>query len=328
MTSGEAATASPSDQGVRCATWARSVGLAPAGTAGCQRGFVVVDWPLPWPRDIGEVPELGELVTLAREHGLRVQGRVPTLGRPRRVTLYSDRSGPGGFTRYHHDTMDAGPGRGSDVEAALAALLAGPGDAARDGAPGDEAPPDIGEILVCTHGRRDSCCGSAGTALFAELAGTGPSVAAAAVGDRPVGRTSHTGGHRFAPTALLLPEGTAWAFADADLLRRVATRSGPLDDVVARYRGCTGLTSPAVQCVEGAVLAEMGWPLLDSARRGEELPDGGVRLSVTGPDGTASVWEATVTAGRTVAVPDCGRPLDEARKTETEREVHDLTRVA
>lgn len=76
------------------------------------------------------------------------------------------------------------------------------------------------DVLICTHGRRDVCCGKFGTALALRaekvLRGTGVRIR----------RTSHLGGHRFAPTALVLPEGTLWAFADDDLLVRLIERSG------------------------------------------------------------------------------------------------------
>ena len=48
-------------------------------------------------------------------------------------------------------------------------------------------------LLVCTHGGRDRCCGSDGTRLFQALFPP-PGVR--------VWRTSHTAGHRFAPTAI------------------------------------------------------------------------------------------------------------------------------
>jgi hypothetical protein len=53
-------------------------------------------------------------------------------------------------------------------------------------------------LLVCVHGRRDRCCAIAGRPVAAALAAT----AAEAVWE-----CSHLGGHRFAPTALLLPYG-------------------------------------------------------------------------------------------------------------------------
>ncbi|MGH9060290.1 MAG: hypothetical protein ACRDZY_12365, partial [Acidimicrobiales bacterium] len=88
-----------------------------------------------------------------------------------------------------------------------------------------------------------------------------------------------------------------------------------------------------------------GWSLLASGRAGEELADGRVQLTVSDPGpatsapagagrppsawaaATPSVWEARVGPGRTMPVPDCGGPIDQARKTETELRLSDLTRV-
>jgi hypothetical protein len=53
-------------------------------------------------------------------------------------------------------------------------------------------------LLVCTHGSRDRCCGRLGGELFSLLLGEAPTM---------VWQSSHLGGHRFAPTALSLPDG-------------------------------------------------------------------------------------------------------------------------
>jgi len=169
------------------------------------------------------------------------------------------------------------------------------------------------DVLVCSHGRRDRCCGSLGTSLAQEL-----------ISDpRPLGeqvrvwRTSHTGGHRFAATAIVLPHGTAWAFCDAELLERVAQREGPIESLLWRYRGCSGLSSPAVQVLERAVLNEMGWPLFDMSRRGNELGQDRVEFVVDDVvRGHSVVWEATVRVAREVLIPDCGLPIELAEKTE------------
>lgn len=69
----------------------------------------------------------------------------------------------------------------------------------------DGVPPGWGRtdpdplLLVCANGRRDRCCGHAGRRL-AESLWNRPG------GDRVLTCT-HLGGHRFAPTALLLPSG-------------------------------------------------------------------------------------------------------------------------
>ena len=69
-----------------------------------------------------------------------------------------------------------------------------------------EHPQDIGlgspQVLVCTHGTRDRCCGVLGGAIFAQLRTRLQSILPDAVW-----QVSHLGGHRFAPTALCLPLG-------------------------------------------------------------------------------------------------------------------------
>jgi hypothetical protein len=140
-----------------------------------------------------------------------------------------------------------------------------------------------------------------------------------------VWRTSHTGGHRFAATAVVLPEGTSWAFCDRDALERVVRRNGPIEDLLPRYRGCAGMGTPAIQALERAVLGEMGWPLLEMARRGSsrgELTE----LVVEEPDGCTATWEAVVRVGREVPVPDCGQPIELATKTEPQLVVQGLRR--
>jgi hypothetical protein len=64
-------------------------------------------------------------------------------------------------------------------------------------------PPGLGEPvdhdvwLLCAHGRRDACCALRGRPVAAALATAGAEV----------WETTHTGGHRFAATAVVLPDG-------------------------------------------------------------------------------------------------------------------------
>ena len=60
-------------------------------------------------------------------------------------------------------------------------------------------------LLVCTHGRRDRCCAVDGRALARAVAATGES---------DVWESTHLGGHRFAPTALVLPTGYLYGRLD------------------------------------------------------------------------------------------------------------------
>jgi hypothetical protein len=280
--------------GVRCAPWTREHGVDPIGSIGTPQSFIFIEWPLPWPRDIGEVEALVPLYPELDSAGGRLQGLVPLDGTVRRLLFYGRPEGA--FTRFYGRELVVAPGQ--EVDAARR-LLAGDGsEIVRT------------DVMVCTHGRRDRCCGSMGTTLAMELLAN-PGL----LGSRAqTWRTSHTGGHRFAPTALIFPEGTCWAFADADLLGSVSKRQGSAADVVASYRGGAGMGSSRIQVIERAVLAEVGWGLLDQARWGEEEDDGTVRLHVEG----AGVWEGRVVSGRVLPAPDCGGAPADARKTNAE----------
>ncbi len=175
------------------------------------------------------------------------------------------------------------------------------------------------DLLVCTHGRRDVCCGSRGTDLARRLA------ALPALREMRHWRTSHTGGHRFAPTFLLLPQGTAWAFADIQLVQQVVERSVRFAEVAGHYRGCAGLPGPHVQVLERAVLSVVGWDLLDACRSGhltgETSSNGG---QVTRLQAGAHSWEGVVRPGRTMPIPNCIRSQGEPTKAVTEWTVSDL----
>jgi hypothetical protein len=253
---------------------------------------------------MSEDPALAWLVATTRDAGIRFQALVPaSVDGLSRVVCYRWPTDGAAFERAELAVEQA------EVIAAAMAVL-------------DEPPAGEGivDVLVCTHGRRDRCCGSLGMALASEIS-------ASPLGGQGVRtwRTSHTGGHRFAPTAVVLPEGTAWAFCDRDLLSRVVRRVGPIAEVLPHYRGCAGMASPEIQALEGAVLAEMGWPLFDRARRGGDLGGGRFELFVEESAGARSVWEASVHA-ETVPMPDCGQPVELATKTELQFVVDGLRR--
>jgi hypothetical protein len=292
---------------LRCTEVAREAGLAPLGTAGHYGGFLLVDWPLPWPADVGDIPELTEVNAAAKAAGVRVQAVAPS-GDAARVVLYRRPEGTG-FAGYDRAARVAEPA--SVVAAALGLLAGDGGDRAGDG-DGDAAG-GIGDILVCGHGRRDPCCGRDGTLLAMELLAD-PVLRDAGYA---VGRTSHTGGHRFAPTAIVLPQGTMWAYLDRELTARILHRTGPVAGVLPHYRGSTGIGSPGLQALERQAFAEVGWGWLDWRREGREVADGVVTLAAESPTGARAAWEAVV-ASEPRPVPDCGKPLAEARKESPE----------
>jgi hypothetical protein len=315
---------------LRCAAQMLAAGADPIGTAGTYDGYLMVEWPRPWPRDLSEIPELAPVREALAEHGrgIRLQGLVPIRAGTRRVVLHRRAGGP--FAGYSRSEADASApsrldqdGARPPTDAVDAGLALGRAAAALLTAPAGPAATPGRDVLICTHGRRDRCCGSWGTDLWQELDRSPDALGA----DIQVWRTSHTGGHRYAATMIVLPEGTAWGFADAATARRVLRREGPVTEVLGAYRGCAGLRSPTVQALERAVLAVKGWALLDTPRQGQDLGDGRVALDVD-PDGTVERWEATVVPGRILPVPDCGSPVAPGGKTATEWQVTGVARVA
>jgi hypothetical protein len=263
-----------SEISVRCAPWTREHEIDPIGSIGSFGSYLLLEWPLPWPSDFNSIPELQHLSPMLKTANCRLQGLVPEGYRfQRTVTLY--RGVPDGhFRHYLRNRVTVDP---IDVLASAEHLL----NTTDSGSEEDETV----DVLVCTHGRRDRCCGSMGTTLAKELQADSDFLGS----QTSVWRTSHTGGHRFAPTALVFPEGTGWAFADKEILGRVVERSGSIADVLPHYRGCAGLGSARIQALERAVLGEIGWDLFHMGRRGVEGADGRVQLFVV--DGkVTSVW--------------------------------------
>jgi hypothetical protein len=288
---------------VRCAAWAVDVGVEPVGTAPAPAGWVLVDWPLPWPRDASMVDGLERVHACADARGYRVQLTVP---RPDCVdvsVVVHDRPTPDGWfsglVRRARTTAVA------DLVDVACELLDDPAGGI------EPAAEPAGEVLVCSHGARDRCCGSLGTNVAIESTAMGLGVR----------RTSHLGGHRFAPTAVVLPAGTAWAYLDAATLTGVARRSVPLADVLDRYRGSLGFAPGAAQAAEREAFRAVGWEWLDWRRRAVDLGDGLMRVEGIAPGGSARAWEVTTEPGRALPIPECGLPIDAAKKAEVETRV-------
>ncbi len=154
------------------------------------------------------------------------------------------------------------------------------------------SPVDEPHLLVCTNGRRDLCC-----------AVRGRPVAQGASAARPgrVWETSHTGGHRFAPTAVLLPSGVTLARLDVDLAVQAldAAGRGELPGSVlgpVHDRGACGLP-PAQRVAVSAVRQTAEVRGLHDLTAGQPAPAGERtwRVGVRHRDGRS--WTTTVTSG-------------------------------
>jgi hypothetical protein len=304
-TSTEAVSGLDPEARLRCSDYARATSLSPIGTSGSYAGYLLVEIPLPWPRDVGDTAEGAALGPLIGPLRYRLQAVVPAEPkadpRERRVILHARPPGGSGFAGYRRFESLVG----DSLTLAVAALIT----AAAADSPSELESPAV-DVLVCTHGTRDSCCGRRGAGLAAELA------AAGFCGGENLWRTSHMGGHRFAPTFMLLPQGTVWGFADVDLVTQVVDQAGHFADVAAQYRGCPGLDGPQVQALEVEVLRRVGWRLLQTHRTGSF--DGTTAQLTWSEDGQTVAWSGQVSRGRTLPAPACMEPVSATGKSETE----------
>ncbi|WP_406298827.1 sucrase ferredoxin [Embleya sp. NBC_00888] len=278
-----------------------------AGTAPTTRGWLLVEHPGPWAAkaltgsrglDDGVGRELDERAGRAGFRAALIRrpdqaGRRPDEASPRA----DDAGGPadagtapdGPRTVFLAWTEPGGTwlrrlrvARAADLLTLDLAALAGP------------AEPALGEpvaeplILVCTNGKRDRCCAVEGRPLAAALAASLPGAA---------WEVTHLGGHRFAPTAIVLPQGYLYGRLDPTSARAVIAAARRGEMLPDRCRG-RATYSRAGQAAELAVRTDCGERRADALSVYDERAedDGGWTVRVDHTDGRT--WTVAVDARR------------------------------
>lgn len=152
-------------------------------------------------------------------------------------------------------------------------------------------------VLVCTNGRRDRCCALQGRPLAAELA---------ASGSADVWEITHLGGHRFAPTLLVLPHGYAYGRIGAPAVKSVleAVREDRIATEHCRGRSAWGQPG---QAADLAVRERTGEQRADALHVGAEEAAGAGRWTVPVRHTDGRTWRVTVAAETGPASPaSCG----------------------
>jgi hypothetical protein len=237
-----------------CSVLSEREGTSAHGTAAAAGFFVVVEQPGPWGRVVARESHLPDGLGVELDaRASALGGRFMLIRRPgehadrsagRRVLLAHAGPDPASAWLLAADVPDAGALLALD----WSALARGKRDLVRASLPGaTEAEP---ALLICTNGRRDVCCAVRGRPVAA---------AAGAIAPDRVWEVSHTGGHRFAPTGVLLPWGQYFARLDARSAGWIlaASRSGhvPRELLGPHHdRGRSALSAPA-QVAESFVRA-------------------------------------------------------------------------
>lgn len=347
------------DDAPRCAAHATAIGTDPGGTAISAEAVALVEAPLPWPKPVfasgvleGFTPMMDlhvgptrVLATVPPDTADRHNAAPPDTPDGHNAAPPDERSPRGKVPVVLHWRAGAGS-RSAYFEADSSDGLRGLFAHLAHQSPADPVPKGAGfasvgyaenerSVLICTQGSHDVCCGSEGTRLAADFEAVlrayrvadvdEPYAGAPTAGGRvAVHRVSHTGGHRFAPTAMTLPDGRMWAGIEAGELASILDRTADATALAPRCRGWWGAPTGPAQVAERAVFAQVGWPLENLARQ--------VRLRRTADAWEVDVvaveagraWTVSVREGRTVPTIACRALGGLPAKSATEFRVTDI----
>lgn len=290
------------DESPRCAEHARSITVDPGGTAIRADRIVLVEMPLPWPKPALSDPRLSELADLLRVSTVptRLLASVPQSTEGDQVIVFEREGGSAAERVYRASTpadlLLVGRGLASNDLSLIRSLLV------------EHHQPARPTVLVCTQGSHDVCCGAEGARFASDID-------ADSAGSASVHRVSHTGGHRFAPTAMTLPDGRMWANLDRSLLADIVTSTGDVESLAEHCRGWWGAETGPAQIAERAVFAYAGWDFDQIDRTITiEAGDPGAADDVSETTRICTVessgqrWRVEVFEGREVPTISCRQP--------------------
>ncbi|MET8681222.1 sucrase ferredoxin [Streptomyces sp. NPDC004647] len=271
-----------------CATASRELAEPLSGTSATARTWLLIEQPGPWGAKALASSHLDPAVGRALERAADGTGvRVALIRRPGRHAdchspslrrVYAAHTLPGrSWIRTAElpfgdpEVYGTGPQRLLALD--FAALGAGEHGGLWTAYDGDPL------ALVCTNGKRDRCCALLGRPLAAELA--------AGLGS-DVWEVTHIGGHRFAPTVLVLPHGYAYGRAAAPAVKGVleAARTGRVITAGSRGRSAWDRPGQAADLAVRELTGEVRAEALDVVRT---EPLDAVRAG-----GKAHAWTVTV----------------------------------
>jgi len=241
-----------------CSTFCRELHEPLPGTAVVATGWVVVEQPGPWgakaPTQSHLDPVFGGAIDEACKKADLRFGMIRSPGRhadaaPRAHQVYVASTVPGRTWLLGGCVDDPVELTSLDLDA----VRRGDRDAVIASCPG-LSPATESVLLVCTNGKRDECCALLGRPIVTALSAVAPG---------RVWESNHLGGHRFAPTATLLPAGTMHGHLDLETAAAILIAADRGETVLTKLRGRT-TWSKRGQVAEIAVRHLIGEVGLDS----------------------------------------------------------------
>ncbi|PIG94157.1 sucrase ferredoxin [Gloeocapsopsis sp. IPPAS B-1203] len=279
-----------------CADASRHAGEDPIGWASFDETLILIECPPPWSANkfeskaapaslISLVDQFDEVEASLRV--LLIYGEA--LQQHTRLIIFRQKSElSNGYCKQEAQF--------SDIDAAVQNLP----NYLADSTLGADATPTR-DILVCTHGSHDRCCGKYGYPFYRQAAAIVHDLGLANV---RVWQSSHFGGHRFAPTILDFPDGRCYGRLTPETFISILTRQGDIQALKNVYRGwgiLAGSEYPiAAQVMERELMLQHGWDWFNykvAYRIVEESADrvfSRVELTVAQPNGSLHCYQADV----------------------------------
>jgi hypothetical protein len=165
---------------------------------------------------------------------------------------------------------------------------------------------DRAHLLVCTNGTRDVCCAVKGRPV---------ALGAAARAPGRVWEVTHTSGHRFAATAVVLPAGTLHGRLDTDTAGELLAAADRGETVLAGSRG-RSTWQAAGQVAELHVRERTGELGLDALAVTDVLPAADLAWDVEVAHADGRRWAVTVRSEETDVArsESCGKALVALRR--------------
>ncbi len=225
----------------RCSVLAAELGEPLAGTAPLARTWLVLEQPGPYGRKALTESHLAPAVGAAFAAASEGTGATVLLARPAGAHHADDHRPHAHRYWIAHVSPGGSRMRAGEVGDLRELVTGGLRDelerAGRGELPAWGRRSNEPLLLVCSNGRRDLCCAAVGHPLATGLA------ADPAYADHVI-EVSHLGGHRFAPTAVLLPTGMAYGRLTPGTARAAIDAAARGELALTGARGLTALPAP------------------------------------------------------------------------------------
>lgn len=162
--------------------------------------------------------------------------------------------------------------------------------------------PSSRDILICTHGSHDQCCARYGNPFYFYAQNYAQNYAENKSYDLQsnqvrIWKSSHFGGHRFAPTAIDFPQGRYYGILDQNTFPSILNYSGDIECFNKIYRGWGILPNP-LQILEKELILRLGWDWFNYKVTGKILEKSLDNQTILGelsfeqPSGTLYTYQA------------------------------------